>query len=95
MRGHKALLEEIAEKVAGKRIPVTVVDRRRRRRQPRTTPVARATRSAHPKHLERPKKIFGSKRMADPSVQALFEIFPVEKSKIEEMIDDDSTPDPP
>jgi DNA polymerase-3 subunit gamma/tau len=76
----RAWLEGIAEKVAGHKIPVSVV-------------VADASSAGSPPAPQvpatEPKRIseadLREEAMSDPGVQALFEIFPVEKSKIEEI----------
>ena len=79
----RRMLEEIAEKVAGKRIPVTVViaDRGAAAAQSpvaaRPAPVPEAPRAS--------EEDLRQQAMADPTVQALFEIFPLEKAKIEEI----------
>ena len=76
-------LEEVAQKVSGTRIPVAVVTANG---DAAAAPPA-APRSATPV-LEPPKSSEDDLRkeaMSDPAVQALFEIFPVEKSKIEEV----------
>ena len=81
----RAWLEGIAEKVAGARIPVhvEVVD------TPAAAPSERAPAAAAPTaSAAEPRAAADDLRqeaMADPAVQALFEIFPVEKTKIEEL----------
>ena len=79
----RRMLEEIAEKVAGKRIPVTVViaDGGAAAAQ---TPVA-ARPAPAPEAPRASEEDLRQQAMADPTVQALFEIFPVEKAKIEEI----------
>ncbi len=79
----RRMLEEIAEKVAGKRIPVTVViaDGGAAAAQ---TPVAARPVPA-PEAPRASEEDLRQQAMADPTVQALFEIFPVEKAKIEEI----------
>ena len=77
----RAWLESIAEKVAGKKIPVSV----------NVADVAPASAAAAPPPsiTEAPPRAseeeLRQQAMSDPGVQALFEIFPVEKSKVEEM----------
>jgi hypothetical protein len=82
----KGFLEDVALKVSGQRIAVTVA-------------VAEASASAVPTvaagatAASKPvaaapaadEESLRREAMSDPSVQALFEIFPVEKSKVEEM----------
>jgi hypothetical protein len=78
-------LEGIAEKVAGKRIPVavTVVDE-----ASRVTPNAGSAASS-PEPTDQPtrptEEELRREALADPTVQALLEIFPVEKTKVEEI----------
>jgi hypothetical protein len=84
----KAFLEDIAQKVSGQKIPVTVTVAEG------VAPAAASSTPAGPA-VDQPAATSGSRTaddaalreeaMADPSVQALFEIFPVEKSKVEEM----------
>jgi DNA polymerase-3 subunit gamma/tau len=83
----KAFLEDVAQKVAGQRIPVTVTVA-----DAATAPGAPAP--AEPSAPSAPsapgapgsrEAALRDEAMTDPSVQALFEIFPVEKSKVEEM----------
>jgi hypothetical protein len=76
----RAWLESVAEKVAGRRIPVTVAVAET---VPAQAPAATATPGREPK-LATDEEL-RQKAMTDPAVQALFEIFPVEKAKIEEM----------
>jgi DNA polymerase III gamma/tau subunit len=78
----RGALETIAEKVAGQKIPVSVVVAEA---APANTPSPAvktpvATASAKPSEDELRREA-----LSDPGVQALFEIFPVEKSKVEEM----------
>jgi DNA polymerase-3 subunit gamma/tau len=73
----KAFLEDLAEKVAGQRIPVAITVA-----AAPAAPGAPGAPSA-PGHAD--EAALREEAMADPSVQALFEIFPVEKSKVEEM----------
>jgi hypothetical protein len=78
----KAFLEDVALKVSGHKIPVVVelvageAAKPEPASQPGTTAPARSSATGDTLHEE---------AMADPSVQALFEIFPVEKAKVEEM----------
>jgi hypothetical protein len=75
-------LEGIAEKVAGRKVPVTVA-------------IADAAPAAAPAAAQRPPASSDAPRasdeelrqsaLSDPTVQALLEIFPVEKTKIEEL----------
>ena len=91
----RAFLEEIAQKVSGTRIPVTVAVAEARVRlrhlsHRRTVAPARTCRTWYSWPAGRTpsasdEESLRREAMADPSVQALFEIFPVEKSKIEEM----------
>ena len=77
----RAFLEDIAQKVSGRKIPVTVTTT-----EPSTATAPGA--AAAPRAPLGPVKDEDSLRreaMSDPSVQALFEIFPVEKTKVEEM----------
>jgi DNA polymerase-3 subunit gamma/tau len=75
-------LEGIAEKIAGKKIPVAVqVADSGSTSEPAPAAERRVEASAPPTSDE----ALRNEAMTDPSVQALFEIFPVEKSKIEEM----------
>jgi len=81
----KAFLEDVAEKVAGQRIPVTVAVA-----DAAAAPAAPGAPSApgapgSPASSRADEAALREEAMADPSVQALFEIFPVEKSKVEEM----------
>jgi DNA polymerase-3 subunit gamma/tau len=83
----RAWLEGIAEKVAGRKIPVSVAiaesSSPRVDSQPSLTPTAPS-----PAPDTRPpatEEELRQQAMADPTVQALFEIFPVEKSRVEEV----------
>jgi hypothetical protein len=78
----KPLLEDLAQKVSGRRIPVivTIADATG---MP-ATPAALAAGAAAPQR-ERDEDALRREAMSDPSVQALFEIFPVQKSKVEEL----------
>ena len=76
----RAFLEGVAEKVAGRKIPVTVVVADAPAGAAPPTPAAAPT--APPPADE---ETLRQEALTDPGVQALFEIFPVEKSKIEEM----------
>jgi DNA polymerase III subunit gamma/tau len=76
----RAWLESVAEKVAGRRIPVTVAVAEA---VPSQAPAATATPGREPKRAT--DEELRQEAMTDPAVQALFEIFPVEKAKIEEM----------
>jgi len=97
----KAFLEDIALKVAGQKIPVSVTvadasasapvgataDRPAAPAAP-GSPVPAAPAAPAPGAPGAPlsgEAALREQAMADPSVQALFEIFPVEKSKVEEM----------
>jgi DNA polymerase III subunit gamma/tau len=85
----KAFLEEIAQKVSGQRIPVSIVVAESAGTQ--VAPVAPVARVAPiaPVAPVAPgpadEESLRREAMSDPSVQALFDIFPVEKSKVEEM----------
>ena len=83
----KAFLEEIAQKVSGTKIPVmiTSVDAAAAppRRPAAALPSPAATSAAVAPVPD--EETLRKQAMSDPSVQALFEIFPVEKSKVEEM----------
>jgi DNA polymerase-3 subunit gamma/tau len=97
----KAFLEDVAQKVAGQRIPVavTVTDAAAAPGAPAPgapaapahgAPAAPGRTQPHPAAPGAPESradeaALREEAMADPSVQALFEIFPVEKSKVEEM----------
>jgi hypothetical protein len=77
-------LEAIAEKVAGRRVPVAVAVAD----VPSATSAAADAPAGRPSALETPASSDEELRkaaMSDPAVQALLEIFPVEKTKIEEM----------
>jgi hypothetical protein len=79
----RRMLEEIAEKVAGRKIPVTVTVASG---APAAVPAkAAATTGSGPEAPRASEEDLRQQAMADPTVQALFEIFPVEKSKIEEI----------
>ena len=89
MRG---FLEDIAEKVSGTKIPVSVVTSEGATAFPPNAP--RVSSAPNPPSSAGASAAPGAaavetslrdEAMADPSVQALFEIFPVEKSKVEEM----------
>jgi hypothetical protein len=75
----RRMLEEIAEKVAGKKLPVTVAIASS---EPASVPATKAPVAESPRASEDELR---QQAMADATVQALFEIFPVEKSKIEEI----------
>jgi DNA polymerase-3 subunit gamma/tau len=80
-------LEAIAEKVSGSRIPV-VVKVLDTPAETASAPAVVASSGASSPSLRSPAAGDAALRdeaMAHPAVQALFEIFPVEKSKIEEM----------
>jgi len=84
----KAFLEDVAEKVAGQRIPVTVAvaDAAAAPAAPGAPAAPSAPGAPGPPASSRADEAaLREEAMADPSVQALFEIFPVEKSKVEEM----------
>jgi hypothetical protein len=77
----RGLLESVAEKVAGHKIPVAVI-------------VGEAVANADVAAASAPTPATAGRSsedelrqeaLSDPGVQALFEIFPVEKSKIEEI----------
>jgi DNA polymerase-3 subunit gamma/tau len=72
-------LESMAEKVAGTKIPVSVETSEATPAQPS----AAGPKAADP-NAER-QDALRKEAMADPSVQALLEIFPVENTKVEEM----------
>jgi DNA polymerase-3 subunit gamma/tau len=75
----RSTIEAIAEKVAGHRIPVSVL-------VADAPPAPAASQGAAPAQSSKPSEDeLRREALADPSVQALFEIFPVEKSKVEEM----------
>ncbi len=85
-------LESVAEKVAGTKIPVAVITAHAASSPP--TPAAFApvstsssVRGASPSSepARSTDEELRKEALADPSVQALLEIFPVEKTKIEEM----------
>jgi hypothetical protein len=77
----RAWLEGIAEQVFGRKVPVVVVVAEG---QPAAEP---AGGQARPAAVERRTidEALRSEVMNDPTAQALFEIFPVEKSRIEEV----------
>jgi DNA polymerase III gamma/tau subunit len=79
----RRMLEEIAEKVAGKKIPVTVVIADGGAAAAQTPAAARP--APAPEAPGASEEELRQQAMADPTVQALFEIFPVEKAKIEEI----------
>jgi DNA polymerase-3 subunit gamma/tau len=74
----RAFLEEIAQKVAGHKIPVAITTSE-------AAVSARQESPGEPRKDDAGGRSLSDEVMADPSVQALFEIFPVEKSKVEEM----------
>ena len=76
----RAWLESIAEQVAGKKIPVTVAVADAAPAASAPSPSAPPVEARHASEDE-----LRQQAMTDPGVQALFEIFPVEKSKIEEI----------
>jgi DNA polymerase-3 subunit gamma/tau len=77
----RAWLESVAEKVAGRKVPVSVVVA-----DATTSPATArpATAAANPASRATEDEL-RQEALTDPGVQALFEIFPVEKSKIEEI----------
>jgi hypothetical protein len=75
----RAVLESIAERVAGHKIPVAVTVA-----EAPPAPNLEAS-GAKPAAQASSDEELRREALSDPSVQALFEIFPVEKSKIEEM----------
>lgn len=77
----RAWLESVSEKVAGRRIPVTVVVAD----AAPSTPAGSSTAAAPASPTKASDDELRREALTDPGVQALFEIFPVEKSKIEEM----------
>jgi DNA polymerase-3 subunit gamma/tau len=98
----KGALEEIAQKVGGQRIPVSVAvadatgaptriasasatSASPAPVSPAPEPSAAPTSPAPPASPPLDEEALRREAMADPSVQALFDIFPVEKSKVEEM----------
>lgn len=96
----KAFLEEISEKVAGARIPVTVAIADAASAPATPSPAGAPAVTGHGSgavtsaatpaatSLGSPTRTSDELRqeaLSDPSVQALLEIFPVEKTKIEEM----------
>jgi hypothetical protein len=80
----KGFLEDIAQKVAGQKIPVTIATAEGAG-PASTTPSPTATPKPTAAPVATDDRVLRDEAMADPSVQALFEIFPVEKSKVEEM----------
>jgi DNA polymerase-3 subunit gamma/tau len=85
----KAFLEDLAHRVSGEKIPVSVVTAA----APPVVSAASGTSApgaAHPAPGTADKtgsvnEALKEEAMSDPSVQALFEIFPVENAKVEEM----------
>jgi hypothetical protein len=77
----RAWLEGIAERVAGKKVPVSVAVADAGASSA-AAPIAPSA-PAEPKRAS--EEELRQQAMTDPGVQALFEIFPVEKSKVEEM----------
>ena len=77
----RAWLEGIAERVAGRKVPVSVIVAEGG--APAAAPSAMPAAVAEPQRAS--EEELRQQAMADPGVQALFEIFPVEKAKIEEM----------
>jgi DNA polymerase-3 subunit gamma/tau len=77
----RAWLEGIAERVAGKKIPVGVTVAE----GSASAPVPAAVPAAVAEPARASEEELRQQAMSDPGVQALFEIFPVEKSKVEEM----------
>jgi DNA polymerase-3 subunit gamma/tau len=82
----KAFLEDIAQKVAGQKVPVTVAiaESGAPGAPAAAAPVSATTAPARPGSPVTDASL-RDEAMADPSVQALLEIFPVEKTKVEEM----------
>ncbi len=78
----RRMLEEIAEKVAGRKVPVTVAIANGDAATP-SPAAAKPAAAVAPSGAS--EEDLRQQAMADPAVQALFEIFPVEKSKIEEI----------
>ncbi len=76
----RAWLETIAEKALGRRVPVSVAVQTVAAAVPEAAAPAMRAPAASPVDEELRREA-----MEDPTVQALFEIFPVEKAKIEEM----------
>jgi len=72
----RAWLEGLSEKMTGQRIPVTVL-----------VEAPRAPEAAAPalQSAVSPEEALRNEALADPTVQALFEIFPVERTRVEEM----------
>jgi DNA polymerase-3 subunit gamma/tau len=79
----RAWLESVAEKVAGGRIPVQVSVADAPGAAAAPAPAATAAPTAAPPRASADE--LRQEAMSDPAVQALFEIFPVEKTKIEEL----------
>ena len=82
----KAFLEDIAQKVAGQKVPVTVAiaESGAPGAPAAAAPASATTAPARPGSPVTDASL-RDEAMADPSVQALLEIFPVEKTKVEEM----------
>ena len=76
-------LEEIAARLTGQKTPVTVAVAEREAPAPPPLPLTRSGASAEPSRSS--EGDLRKQAMADPAVQALLEIFPVEKTKIEEI----------
>jgi hypothetical protein len=80
----KSLLEDIAQKVSGHKIPVSIVVA-----DALGVPGGAAPKAPAPlaplAPLAPDEDSLRREAMSDPSVQALFEIFPVQKSKVEEL----------
>ncbi len=72
----RAWLEGLSEKMTGHRIPVTVLVE--------ASPAPAVTAPA-PEPALSPEEALRNEALADPTVQALFEIFPVERTRVEEM----------
>jgi DNA polymerase-3 subunit gamma/tau len=86
----RAFLEDVAQKVSGQKVPVAVLTAEGvEAPAPASTGPARPAFSPAGAVADKPgaakEAELRDEAMADPSVQALFEIFPVEKSKVEEM----------
>jgi hypothetical protein len=75
--GARSWLEGLAEQALGHRVPVTCAIDDAPLASPEPVPQSATVRSTEDQLRQ--------EAMADPTVQALFEIFPVEKTKIEEM----------
>jgi len=78
----RAWLEGVAEKVAGKKIPVAVTVVDDAARASTAAPLRAAAEVEPPRASEEDLR---KEAMSDPTVQALLEIFPVEKTKVEEI----------